>query len=181
MKASKKQIASVTFLFAMLMAGIALMPATASAQTQASVATYMYIDGIQGASTDAKHPGWINVASFLQQMQNPSLTVARTGGGTAAPAQPSCSGIDVIKGLDIAGPALWSAAMNGKMLNEVRIEVMMNNVKAYEIRMNSVRISSIMSAGSFQFAETVTFLATSVKLTSYPQTGAPSTYSFLCY
>jgi type VI secretion system Hcp family effector len=162
----------------MLMAGIALMPATASAQTQASVATYMSIDGIQGSSTDAKHPGWINVASFLQQMQNPSLTLAQTGGARAV--NPSCSGIQVIKGLDISGPALWSAAMNSKMLNEVRIEVMINNVKAYEIRLNSVRIASIMSAGSFQFAETVTFLATNVKLTSYPQTGGPVSASFLC-
>jgi type VI protein secretion system component Hcp len=175
MKVLKQSIMSLSFLFALSMMGIAFMPATASAQT---TSTFMYVDGINGGSTDAKHQGWINVTSFVQSMQ-----VVKAG--PAQVQQPVCGGMEIVKGLDNAGPGLWNAAMNLRMLGDVRIEVMVRDVKVYEIRLSNARVTSIMSAGAFAFAETVTLTAQSVKLTSFPQTasgapGQPASTSFLC-
>ncbi len=78
---------------------VAMLPETASAQDE----TFMLVPGISGGSRDAHHPGWIDVVSLRQSWS------------AAAKKRESCE-IEIVKGLDKAGPRLWAAAVLGQAL-----------------------------------------------------------------
>lgn len=149
----------------------ALVPTAASAQNQ----TFMFVPGIPGASVEKGHEGWINIASLRQAWD------------AATKKQNSCE-IEVVKGLDIAGPRLWAAAVMGQVFGEIRIEVLKMGevpIKEYELRLSNAHITSILTAGGQTFAETVTVTATGLTLFFYPQNadgsqGAPVTTSVAC-
>jgi type VI protein secretion system component Hcp len=150
---------------------IAVVPTAASAQSQ----TFMLVPGIPGSSTDASHVDWIDVFSLQQ------------GWDAATKKQNSCE-VQVIKGLDIAGPRLWAAAVTGQVFGEIRIEVMSSGGdrrKEYEVRLANAHITSILTAGAQVFNETVTVTATGMSLFFYPQNpdgtaGTPVTTSIAC-
>jgi type VI secretion system secreted protein Hcp len=172
MKSLKQNGIAVTVFMALSTIGTALAPATAQAQT----ATFMKVDGIPGSSTDPRHLNWINVASLGQSASNPA---------TPSPNVPSAGRVsgacelEILKGLDAAGPHLWLALFTGKPITQVDIEVWMtrptgDQVKVYEVRLKGVRITSINAASAVTFAETVHMTGDSIELdvTPYSPTGA---------
>jgi type VI protein secretion system component Hcp len=171
MKTTTRRGMSVAVVLLLAVITIMLVPTAASAQNQ----TFMLVPGIPGGSTDAGHVGWIDVSSLRQAWDK------------AAKKQNSCE-IEVVKGLDIAGPRLWAAAVMGQVFGEIRIEVMRTGEeprKEYELRLSNAHITSILTAGGLTFAETVTLTATGLTLFFYPQNpdgsqGAPVTTSIAC-
>jgi type VI secretion system secreted protein Hcp len=171
MNSLKQNGIALTVLAALSVIGIAIAPATAQAQTN----TFMKVDGIPGSSTDARHLNWINVASFGQSASNPVQSPSAPGSGKVSGA---CD-MEVLKGLDAAGPHLWLELFTGHVIPQVDIEVWMtrpagDQVKVYEVRLKNVRITSINAASATIFAETVHMTGDSIELdvTPYSPTGA---------
>ena len=166
MKSLKQRVISLAVALSISAIGIALVPATASAQ----ITTFMQVPGIAGSSTDAKHPGWISVVSLVQSMSSKTRTAASAG--ASAPAT-VCGEIEIVKGLDNAGPNLWGAILSGRPFDRITIEVMVprpngDTMKIYEIRLSNVAFTSITTTqNSSAFAETVTLKAQTVQLTSF--------------
>lgn len=146
-----------------------------SALVLAQTDTFMLVSGIPGDSLDRVHAGWIDVTSLRQAFP------AEEG------AQSTCE-VTVVKGLDIAGPRLWAAAVTGQRFAEVRIEVMESgeqNRKIYEIRMSDVGITGIVTAGDDATAETVNLAPVTMTLSFFPRNpdgslGAPVTTEIPC-
>src|SRR4051812_2491849 len=80
---------------------------------------FMRVGGIVGPVTEARHQGWINVLAFGQSVAVDSTGLSTGGGGVPLVA---CS-VQVVKGLDIAGPLLWQRAAEVDRTNQVDIEV----------------------------------------------------------
>lgn len=135
---------------------VAILPATASAQDQ----TFMLVPGIPGSSQDAHHLRWIEVTSLRQ-----------TWNATAR--KHNACEIDIGKGLDVAGPRLWTAAVTSQLFAEIRIEVWHGSSdarqKIYEIRLGNARITGIVTSGQQTFAESVTIKATDLNLSIFTQ------------
>lgn len=167
-----KRRLSVVVLLSLTAITIGLTPALVWAQTN----TFMLVPGIPGGSFDKAHAGWIDVVSLRQAFP------AAQGN-----AQSACE-IEIVKGLDIAGPPLWAAAVTGQSFAEVRIEVTQSgeiNRKIYEIRLNNVRITRIVTAGDTTTAENVGLAPASMILLFFPQNpdgspGAPVTTEIPC-
>jgi type VI protein secretion system component Hcp len=153
-----------------------LLSEPASAQMQ----TFVLVPGIQGGSTNESHAGWIEAFSLQQSW----------GGVKKNPCD-----IQIVKGLDIAGPKLWLAAVTGQVFAEIRIEVVKGtgiggsggevSFKVYEVRLSNAQITSLLTAGTQMFAETVGLKAASMTLFYYPQNpdgtlGTPVTTSIPC-
>ena len=162
MNAMKHRGIAVMALLTVVVMGIAFATTPASAQTS----TFMKVDGIQGSSTDTRHVGWINLASFGQSASN----------GTPSPGSiPRATGVcdvEVLKGLDAAGPSLWLALFGGTRIKTVTIEVFMtrsqgDQVKVYEVALKNVVITSMTAASAVTFAETVKLSGESIELTGY--------------
>lgn len=151
---------------------VLFLPAVGSAQ---ATDTFLRVPGIEGEATARGHEHWIDV-SALRQALTPGWTTS------------SCT-VDVVKGLDMAGPPLWSAAVLGQVFNEVTIEVArVGGIAAqtfYIIELRNARITGIVTTGAMPFAETVTFKAQNITLTYYPQDrdgtlGAPVSKTISC-
>ncbi len=148
---------------------VATAPTIASAQVQ----TFWNMPGIPGGSTVAAYQGWIDVLSLRQ-----------TYPGTT---QNPCE-IQIVKGLDVAGPLLWAAAVTGEIFtdqSQIVIATMGGEapVELYEIDLEkNLRIISIADTegGGVPFLETVTLRADQAKLTYYPTPGEPESKSFSC-
>jgi type VI secretion system secreted protein Hcp len=171
MKSLKQNGIALTVLAVLSVIGIALAPAAAQAQTN----TFMRVEGINGSSTDPRHINWIIVASLGQSASNPAPSPNISGAGRVTGA---CD-LEVLKGLDAAGPGLWLELFTGKVIPQVDIEVWMtrpagDQVKVYEVHLKNVRITSINAASATTFAETVHMSGESIELdvTPYSPTGA---------
>ncbi len=174
MNSAKQRSISLTVLLALSVVGIALNATTAAAQTS----IFMKVDGITGSSTDPKHVGWINIASLGQSASNPLSTT--TGGAGAGKVVGACD-VEVLKGLDAAGPLLWAALFTGNHISNVFAEVWMtrptgDQVKVYELRLLNVRLTNITAASAVTFAETVRMTGERIHLSviTYSPTGAAS-------
>jgi type VI secretion system secreted protein Hcp len=99
----------------------------------ASNTTFMFIPGIPGESTDARHPNWIDVDGMAQTLLD----------GDRKSSGPQCS-VDVRKHLDVAGPRLWLAAVTGQAFDQIQIElVSAGGLSFYRILLNNARVTSI--------------------------------------
>jgi type VI secretion system Hcp family effector len=149
-----------------------ILSMAAFAQTQ----TFMLVPGIQGGSLDAKHTDWIDVASLRQSWE------------TVSKKQNSACEVEVVKGLDIAGPRLWAAAITRQVFTDIQIDVVRTGaveMKFYEVHLANATIKSIVTAGAITFAETVTISAPGMTLKYYPQKpdgslGSPVTDTITC-
>jgi type VI secretion system Hcp family effector len=175
MNSAKQRGISLTVLLALSVAVVALNAAPAAAQTS----TYMKVDGITGSATDPRHIGWINIASLGQSASMP--VQASSLGGTSAGHVVGACDVEVLKGLDAAGPLLWAALFAGKHIPTVTIEVWMtttagNQVKVYDVKLTDVLIASINAASAVTFAETVRMSGGKIVLTvtNYSPTGSAS-------
>ena len=128
-------------------------------QAMAEVSTFMFVPGIKGSSTDARHKDWIDVGSLTQTLEH-------------ARRNPQCS-LKVVKGLDISGPLLWAAAVNGQLFGEIQIDVTKNggdgNGLVYQIKLHNAHVTNISTMGSLEYVEQVTLDAGSVQLIFFNQ------------
>jgi type VI protein secretion system component Hcp len=156
MKNAIERLRSVGLVLLLWVTAVAVLPTVASAQDQ----TFMLVPGIPGSSLDAHHPNWIDVKS-LQQTFN------------ATTRKHNACEIEIGKGLDVAGPRLWAAAVTSQLFAEIRIEVwggtVDRRVKIYEIRLGNARITGIVTTGEQTFAESVTIKATDLNLSFFTQ------------
>lgn len=158
------------FLLALFVVGAA---GASQAMAQAVTSTYMYVPGINGSSSDLRHRDWIDVVSLTQTLDQSKK-------------QPECT-MEVVKSLDISGPALWGAAVTGRVFGEILIDVTINEIRSgapklfYQIKLQSARVRGISTIGNGVYVERVTLDAGSVQLLFYPQgangsLGAPVTF-----
>ena len=83
---------------------------------------FIKIDGIEGESTDDKHPGWIEILSFGSgHSQNVSKTASSAGGASAERADFHDFAFE--KFLDQATPKLALACASGEHIDTVRVEL----------------------------------------------------------
>jgi hypothetical protein len=122
MKNAIERCMSVSVMLFLGMITIAMLPIAASAQDQ----TFMLVPGIPGSSLDAHHERWIDVSSLRQ-----------TWNATAK--KHSACEIEIGKGLDVAGPRLWTAAVTSQLFPELRIEVWGRERRAPKDLRNSAR------------------------------------------
>jgi type VI secretion system secreted protein Hcp len=83
---------------------------------------FVNIDGIEGESTDDKHPGWIEIQSFgAGHSQRPSETASSAGG--ASTGRVDFHDFSFEKLLDKATPKLALACADGSHINTIRVEL----------------------------------------------------------
>jgi type VI protein secretion system component Hcp len=124
----------------------------------AQVQSFMFVPGIPGSSVDDRHVNWIDLESVTQQVE-------------AKGTRTLCE-IRVFKGLDVAGPALWAAAVTGQTFPaEVRIETVRENTRQrfYEARLVNARVFTLSSTINAFPGEWVVLKAEAVTLTLWPQ------------
>jgi type VI secretion system Hcp family effector len=144
----------------------------ASAQVQ----TFMLVPGIPGGSVDDQHKNWIDVIAVTQTLDSNGRR------------RSSCE-IQVVKGLDIAGPPLWAAAVTGQAFPEIRVDVFRpggdSPSRLYEIKLGNAHVSTIATNVGYNIAETLTLVAETATLTVFPQkpdgtVGTPVTATVSC-
>lgn len=156
MKNAIERYVSISLMLFLGVIAVTLLPASASAQDQ----TFMLVPGIPGSAADAQHVGWIDITSVRQTWN--AITKNHN----------ACE-IELGKGLDIAGPRLWAAAVTNQLFPEIRIEVWGGTAQArqktYEIRLANARITGIVTSGEQTFVENVTIKAASLNLFFFSQ------------
>lgn len=111
---------------------------------------YLKIDGIPGESTDDKHKDWVEIASYVHQMEQPASATASTAGGATAE-RVQHGTFDIVHLLDKASPKLYEACCTGRHLKEVVVELCRaggDKQKYMEIRLEQVVVSKVESTGS---------------------------------
>lgn len=96
-------------LIRVLIPGFVVLLATAAMPSRA--ATFLFIEGVPGESTDKDHRDWIDLVNFGQ-----TLEPAKRRHSTV------CEGI-ALKELDAASPALWSAVASKTVFPEMVLEI----------------------------------------------------------
>jgi len=83
---------------------------------------YLWIDGIDGESTDDRHRGWIDIVSFDSKVNTTASGIQTSGGGLTG-TRPEFSEITVGKVIDQATPKLHLYCCNGRHISQVKIEL----------------------------------------------------------
>jgi len=73
---------------------------------------FLKLDGIQGESTDGRHPREIEILSYNQTMSGPFAHGASSTG--AATGKTTCGPVTVVKYVDVSSPDLILNAANGR-------------------------------------------------------------------
>ena len=161
-----------------LVRGIVVFVALLAGAGAASAATdtFMLVPGIPGSSVTVGHENWIDVISLQQSFPG------QLRKGTA------CD-VTVVKGLDIAGPKLYLAAVTGQIFPEIKIEVVKVGAAPltfYQLKLTNAIISSITTSGnSTSIVESVVISPQSAMLSFFPQNpdgapGSPITATIPC-
>lgn len=168
---------------ATLLALTILAPVPALAQT-AGLQIFVKIDGIPGESTDSKHKEWIDAFSYGVGVSN-SGDIA--GGGGASRGRAEFAPVTIVKPLDKASPKLFEACAVGNHIKGVTIEFIEGGVKALEVLLTDVIITSVQavtpeltampaatsaSISVLQLQEKVSFDYARIQWTYYLATGA---------
>jgi type VI protein secretion system component Hcp len=151
----------------LLTAACVLVGTLGSATTAFAQRAFLDIPGIDGGSVVEGYEHQIDVLSIRQN--------------AAATAKKSLAcDLSVVKGIDIAGPALWFTAASGQVFPEMTLTVVRNSgdvaFKLYEIRLTNVRITAVQAtAGTAESSETVALVPQEVTLSYFTQnpTGGP--------
>jgi type VI secretion system secreted protein Hcp len=126
--------------------------ATAAAATIATpnpvlADSFLFLRGIKGESTDAKHKDEIGVLSFTQSWTN---TTTIGGGGTGA-GKVQCGAITVLKNIDISSPDLLLHVATGRIIPDARITFRTEGAQPFEyytIRMTNVIVNEVTQSDS---------------------------------
>jgi len=100
---------------------------------------FLKIDGIEGESSDVKHKGEIDVISFHWGITNPERGRSRI------------SDLQIVKGLDIASPAIFDAVCSGDRFKEAQLTLRKaggDQQEYYKVMMEDVLITSQTPAGN---------------------------------
>lgn len=147
-----KTLTGVALTLAVLIGGAA--PASAQLQTDA----FMLVPTIAGDSVVEGYKDWIDLFSI-----NHAVTPAGKSVG-------ACS-VEVVKGIDSAGPRLWAAAVTAQNLGQVQIDIRKPgepSFKFYELLLTNARITAITSTPLSQF-ERVMLSADTITLKFFEQ------------
>ena len=113
-------------------------------------AGYVKIEGIDGESTDDKHPKWIEILSYNHSIsQAAGASTSRTGGMTGA--RPDIGDFTFVKVLDLATPNLAKYCMSGKHIPTVEVELCAADEAAHpymKYKLSDVVVSSIRKGGA---------------------------------
>jgi type VI secretion system secreted protein Hcp len=112
-----------------------------------AVDMFLKIDGIEGESTDARHPGAIDVQGYSFDVTAPTST----GGGGGGAGKVSMSDLSVMKRFDKASPKLMEACANGKHFPKAVLTCRKAGTEQHDfftVTMSDVQISSLSSTGS---------------------------------
>ena len=111
---------------------------------------FLKIDGIDGESTDAGHPKWIELLSFSHGMhQTPSSVVSSAGGATGG--RVNMQDFSIVKHMDSATPKLYEACCTGKHFPNIKIDVCRaggDKLKYMEFKFTNAIVSSARPGGS---------------------------------
>jgi type VI protein secretion system component Hcp len=151
----------------LLVAACVVLGTLGSAPTAFAQRAFLDIPGIAGGSVVEGYENQIDVLSIRQS------------GAATAKKSIACD-VAVVKGIDVAGPALWFAAASGQVFAEMTLTVLRDGAdvdfKLYEIRLTDVRITGVQAtAGTTDSSETVMLVPQGVKLSYFTQlpTGGP--------
>lgn len=114
---------------------------------------FIQISGIEGESTDEKHPNWIEIISYNSGVsQTVSSTASSVGGASAERAD--FEEFTFTKHLDISSPKLAIACADGTHIDTIIVELCRagtSKVQFMEYKMTNCLISSISTAGGGEF------------------------------
>jgi type VI secretion system secreted protein Hcp len=113
--------------------------------------TFLKVEGVDGESTDEKHPKWIEIISFSHGFnQPPSATVSSSGGASSG--RVNMQDFSVVKRFDSASTKLYEACCTGKHFPTVKVEFCRadgtSKMKYMEIKMSQVMVSSVRPGGT---------------------------------
>ena len=94
----------------MLFAGVL---AAVAAPAAAVDDIFLKLDGIQGESTDGRHPREIEILSYTQTMSG-QFAKSGTASTGAAAGKPVCGPVTIMKYVDVSSPDLILNALNGR-------------------------------------------------------------------
>ncbi|MFZ1987068.1 MAG: type VI secretion system tube protein Hcp [Desulfatitalea sp.] len=119
---------------------------------------FVKIDGIDGESTDEKHPDWIEVLDFgLGVKQKVSSTASSAGGASAGRAE--FREIVIKKLVDKSSPGIALACADGTHIDEIILELCRagtNKIKFMAYRLKNCIVSQVATTGGGNFpTETV--------------------------
>jgi type VI secretion system secreted protein Hcp len=110
---------------------------------------FIKIDGIEGESTDDKHAGWIEMATFGTGLsQSVSSTASSAGGASAERAD--FQDFTFTKQLDKASPKLALACADGTHINTIMVELCRSGtdkLKFMEYKLTNCIISNVSTLG----------------------------------
>jgi len=141
----------------------------------AAVDYFLKLDGIQGESQDAAHPGWIEINSFSWGATNPSSTA---GSGTGA-GKVSVNDFQIVKRLDSSSPSLLLDAAAGKYIASGTLEGVRADGQVYlDYKLTGLRVTGVQVNGGASESvptEQVSFNFTNVEYdyTPYSPSGRP--------
>ncbi len=128
---------------------------------------FLKIEGVDGESTDASHPGEIEVISFTEQLQSSNVA----GGGGKA----SFSDVVVTKFIDKTSPQLRLSAADGSVFTSATISVRDDSsdspIDFFVVQLSNVKITSAstaVSSSSGRPVESVTLNFGSISWTYTP-------------
>jgi type VI secretion system Hcp family effector len=160
-----------------LVAALVCFGTVGSAANVFAQRAFLDIPGIVGGSVVEGYENQIDVLSIRQN------------GAATAKKSIACD-LSVVKGIDVAGPALWFAAASGQVFSEMTLTLLRDaadvTFKLYEIRLTNVRITGVQAtAGNTDSSETVMLLPQGVKLSYFTQaptggSGPTVSQSFSC-
>ena len=108
---------------------------------------FLNIDSIKGESNDDKHPGWIEIQSFSQDILQPSAPTASSSGGQTAE-RVSFGPIEVVKSIDLSSTVLCQACANGTTFAKAEIDFMRadkdgNAINYYKVELKNVLVHRV--------------------------------------
>jgi type VI secretion system secreted protein Hcp len=160
-------------------------PTTAAAAAATSVVpshgAFLQIQGVQGASTEAAHTGWIPIQSFSFGVVSP-----RDASSGLATGKRQHDPLVITKQIDKASPSLFQLASSGRVFPQVVLEVVTRDgSKRYSVTLHNALVASVKtSSGGDRPSESVSLNYETIEWRYTQQkadgssTGSPVTASY---
>lgn len=134
---------------------------------------FLFIDGIEGESTDDKHKNWIEVSSFSYGVSQMASAADRSVTGAAAGHRADFHDLTIEKIVDKSSPKIFLSCAKGEPIKEVTLELCRaggDKHKYLEFKMNDVVITSVSVGGGSDLepSESVTFNFGKIQVTYIP-------------
>jgi len=162
--------------------GATAIPAAAADQI------FLKLDGIRGASTDARHKDEIDITSYAQAFRN---SVNFGFGGGAGSGRVSCGDITVLKNIDRSSPDLIMQVTTGRHIRDGVITFSTGGERPldyYTVRMRDIVVDAVEQMdppGESGLTEKVSLKVRQFQFTFVPQDnrglpGTPVTFGWDC-